>query len=857
MCLNCVSQNDWTSPFHNGAGLSSELSHRQYIGSTSQGTSGSALVDGVISGARWDGVAITYNFPTLASQYGTVAAYGDNAPAAGFNQFSASMQTVVRTVFASISAYTNLSFTEIAATAAGSSVDIAFGQTTATTTGFAYYPSSSQLGGDVWLGNGQFNSPIMGNYEFLTIMHEIGHSLGLKHSHETGGISGAVVASRDSMEFSIMSYRSYVGDSIGGGYPTETNSFAQSLMMLDIAALQAMYGADYTTNASDSLYTFNSVTGEMLINGTSQGDPVAGKIFQTVWDGGGNDTYDFSNFANNQDVSLAAGNWAMFSSAQRSDLGDGNFARANVCNALLFNQDTRSLIENVSTGVGDDRLGGNQIANLLSGNAGDDRLVGQGGNDTLNGGDGNDILYGDFEPVAAPPPPLPPPYTFGPGYTVLGSSTTRNTAATALNLAANFSLTADAEIANAVTIAHSTVNATANGGADWYKVTLNAGNRLIVDIDHANDGGAFYDSYVYVLAANGSTVIGSNDDSLAAIDAGSTQQEDSHLVVTATTAGTYYIVVDTYRSGQTVTTAAIASGTTYELNLSIDVTAISPDTVGPLGVAGNDTLNGGAGNDTLSGGDGDDLIYYDAADAVGNVTGGNGTDTLNVVGGNAPTGFNLATQGFELAYHLLTDTTNQSWSSIRDIYGSNWARIQSNIVADDGTRQDRNFDYQSNQGYSEYIDFYLDTAFANTVTRQVVFEDPGTIQERFFDYRGNQAYYEYINFYADPGLANTVTRQVIFEDGGTKQERFFDYVGNQAYSEYINFYADTALSNAVTRQVIFEDGGTKQERIFDYNSTQPAYSEYINFYADLNLPNKVTRQVGFNDMGEVVWEYFF
>ena len=83
-----------------------------------------------------------------------------------------------------------------------------------------------------------------GNYAWMGILHETGHALGLKHGHE---FPLAISADRDSLEYSVMTYRSYPGRRHpSGGYTNETFGFPQTLMMLDIAALQKIYdGANY------------------------------------------------------------------------------------------------------------------------------------------------------------------------------------------------------------------------------------------------------------------------------------------------------------------------------------------------------------------------------------------------------------------------------------------------------------------------------------------------------------------------------------------------------------------------------------------------------------------------------------
>ena len=66
------------------------------------------------------------------------------------------------------------------------------------------------MGGDVWLG-GSGRAPKAGNYDHMTMLHELGHALGLKHSHESLGLRGKLSASWDSPEFTVMTYRPFQG----------------------------------------------------------------------------------------------------------------------------------------------------------------------------------------------------------------------------------------------------------------------------------------------------------------------------------------------------------------------------------------------------------------------------------------------------------------------------------------------------------------------------------------------------------------------------------------------------------------------------------------------------------------------
>ncbi len=198
------------------------------------------------------------------------ARYGIGEPYSGFHAFSPAQQNVVRYALKLVSQYTLLTFTQITETdSAHGNLRFADTSTAIEPTSHGYPPFVPE-GGDVWLGNIAFVPPTKGSYAFGTILHEIGHALGLKHGQEYDGVYGALPPNHNSSEWSLMTYHSYLGGPID--YDTTADgSGNQTYMIDDIAALQYMYGANFNTYSGNTTYTWSPTTGETFIDGVGQG----------------------------------------------------------------------------------------------------------------------------------------------------------------------------------------------------------------------------------------------------------------------------------------------------------------------------------------------------------------------------------------------------------------------------------------------------------------------------------------------------------------------------------------------------------------------------------------------------------
>ncbi|MDY0029629.1 MAG: M10 family metallopeptidase C-terminal domain-containing protein [Pseudobdellovibrionaceae bacterium] len=327
-CAQCLASNGSSS---GASSISSD-----YV-TTATGTKGEAV--DLNSGYNWGTNNLKFKFLTSLPSY-----YSSNDDEANnFQAFNTQMKNSTRSILDMLETFTNIQFTEVTG---GETSQITFGQATLPTSvgAWAYYPGGSSYSGDVWTNNyySATTTPSSGNYGFYTLMHEIGHALGLQHSF-TAGLSG----DEDTTMYTVMSY-------------DWSSYYASSYMIYDIYALQQIYGVNNSYQTGNTVYVLDSA-----------------KAY-TIWDAGGTDTFDAS--AQSSSVTL--------------DLRDGELSSVGMSRniGIAFN----AIIENATGGSGNDVLIGNDANNILTGNNGNDTFIGSDGTDTILGGFGSDRMVYDI-----------------------------------------------------------------------------------------------------------------------------------------------------------------------------------------------------------------------------------------------------------------------------------------------------------------------------------------------------------------------------------------------------------------------------------------------------------------------------
>ncbi|MBI2993489.1 MAG: matrixin family metalloprotease [Gammaproteobacteria bacterium] len=552
-------------------------------------------------GALGAGVTITYSFPgnfTNDPPYWSPD-YSDEDENLAVSYLNAGQAAAFSDALQAWADVANLTFNQVD-DSLGSSTTVgviraAFFNNMTDASGWATYPTYWAEGGDVWLNpdSGIWSGADLaaGGAGFSTMLHEIGHALGLSHPLDGGTTPGY------DLRTTIMSYnigphgwfREVTETSPGSFSWTYTPVEPETPMIKDIAAIQYLYGANTSFQTGDNLYTFGTST----------------PFLKTIWDAGGEDTISVANFTRGCEIDLVPGHLSSISIpsdelppfATEDDPGSVYDGTDNL--GIAFG----TIIENAIGGSGPDRLVGNSAANDLTGNAGNDTLIGGAGSDILTGGNGNDSLNGGAGSDTL---------TGGAGndtYIVTaGDTIVEATSAGMDTVQSSVTTTLGAELENLVLTGTAAINGTGNELNN--SITGNAGNNIL-NGGTGNDtlsGGAGNDTFIInggdtvVEAANQGTdtvqasvsfVLGANVEKLTLTGVG-------NLVGNGNGLGNL-IIGNTGKN-------TINGGT------GNDILA---------GGAGNDVLIGGPGADSLNGGPGADAFLFSTALGVSNV------DTLN------------------------------------------------------------------------------------------------------------------------------------------------------------------------------------------------------------------------------------
>jgi Ca2+-binding RTX toxin-like protein len=287
-------------------------------------------------------------------------------------------RAITRSAFSAISQFATLTFTEVSA---GDASDLGFGALSYTTPSAGAWASpgnADALGaqaGDIWLtassraaAGASAPGSAHQDYTYWALPHEIGHALGLGHTHDdsigVGTPFGGLTAQENNVQFSLMAYHQH---------PTERQA-AHEFQLYDIASLQKLYGRRDDFNAGAT--TYNIFHEANPADGTVQD-----RVF-AIWDGGGSDTIDVSSnaygslFGNSGSLidlrpghfsSIGLDSGVQISGGQILSPGDENIS-------IAFG----AYVENAKGGDRDDAIIGNLLSNKLEGGKGDDLLYGEG-----------------------------------------------------------------------------------------------------------------------------------------------------------------------------------------------------------------------------------------------------------------------------------------------------------------------------------------------------------------------------------------------------------------------------------------------------------------------------------------------
>jgi serralysin len=378
-------------------------------------------------GERWSSSSITFSIPTSNGQtVWSPSSYpmGDEPSNAAYGVLTTTQANAFINAIGAWERLINLDIVQVPdSNVSQGDIRIAFTNTSDYSdndpAAYAYRPPSPGFGtaafnGDIWLDDDyKTDTAEFGDFLYATFLHELGHALGLKHPFEGGA---TLPTEFDTTRYTVMSYTDFADSSLRWfelqGSQLIASSFTlqpSTPMLLDIIAIQGIYGASTSEALGNDTYTIDQDDAFMA----------------TLVDNGGVDTLNLASHTRASRIDLTPGTYssialnpiatqiafwqAAFPNFSPSFIAD--FINRPNTYTWTDNLATspQTMIENVVAGAGADTVIGNTANNSIAGNAGSDSVAGGAGADTISGGragtagnylrgdDGDDSLTGDAD----------------------------------------------------------------------------------------------------------------------------------------------------------------------------------------------------------------------------------------------------------------------------------------------------------------------------------------------------------------------------------------------------------------------------------------------------------------------------